>query len=305
MSVADIRYVRLGYLALNVSDLQRSAEFYEKIVGLERIASPEGVALFRCSDRHQDIALYQGEPGLKRVGWQMESDAALSAVRAEFDRLGIAVSDVEGASLTGLGIRHAIRAIEPTTGAQFEFFTEIATATPYEPQHTKIARLGHVVLTSPRREDTELFMTDHLNFRVSDRVEGVVAFMRCFPNPLHHSFGVGQAQGDEPMLQHVNFMVTDMDDIGRSLNRLKKNNVPIVFGPGRHPTSESIFLYFLDPDGLTLEYSFGMEEFPETGDRDPRGFPRAMESLDTWGGRAEREFGKVGRIERATPESGM
>ncbi len=36
-----------------------------------------------------------------------------------------------------------------------------------------------------------------------------------------------------------------------------------MFGPGRHPPSESVFLYFLDPDGLTLEYSFGMEEFPE------------------------------------------
>lgn len=299
MSVADIRYVRLGYVALNVSDLARSADFYETIVGLERVPSTmPGMTLFRCSDRHQDIVLYEGPPGLKRVAWQMESAAALEAVRAELTALNIAVSDVAGEALAGLGIAHAIRAIEPTTGAQFEFFIEIEGVPAYRPQHTKIAQLGHVVVTSPTREATERFMIEHLNFRVSDRVEGVVAFMRCFPNPFHHSFGVGQAQGDEPMMQHVNFMVTEIDDIGRALNRLKRHDVPIVFGPGRHPTSESVFLYFLDPDGLTLEYSFGMEEFPEVGDRAPRGFPRALESLDTWGGRAAREFGRVGHIER-------
>ena len=47
-------------------------------------------------------------------------------------------------------------------------------------------------------------------------------------------------------------------------DRLRKAEVPIVYGPGRHPPSGSFFLYFLDPDGMTLEYSHGMEEFPES-----------------------------------------
>lgn len=46
--------------------------------------------------------------------------------------------------------------------------------------------------------------------------------------------------------------------------------MPVVFGPGRRPASTSVFLYFLDPDGMTLEYSFGMEEFPQIGARAPR-----------------------------------
>ena len=70
------------------------------------------------------------------------------------------------------------------------------------------------------------------------------------------------------MLHHVNFMVTEINDIGRALHRLGAQGVPIVHGPGRHPTSGSIFLYFLDPDGITLEYSFGMEEIPRS--RRPR-----------------------------------
>lgn len=294
-----IRYVRLGYVALNVADLDRSASFYEEMVGLERVAAPAGTALFRCSDRHHDIALYQGEPGLKRFAWEMESEAALAAVRASLEGAGTATRDIPAADLAALGVAAGLRAVEPTTGAAFEFFLAApAAASAYTPTHTRIERLGHLVLASPVPDDTERFMTDVLNFRVSDRVEGVACFMRCFPNPLHHSFGVGRAGGGEAMLQHVNFMVTEIDDIGRALNRFRRGEVPIVFGPGRHPTSESVFLYFLDPDGLTVEYSYGMEEFPETGDRAPRRFPLAPESVDVWGGRAQRAFGQVGTIER-------
>ena len=301
MALDDIRYSRLGYVALNVSDLERSSAFYRDIVGLEQAPSPPGCALFRCSERHHDVAFYQGDPGIKRIGWEMESEAARDAVREELTGLGIAVKDVPSQDLEGLGIEGAIRAVEPTTGTVFEFYTAMPKAdSPYEPNHTKIARLGHLVLTSTDRPATEKFLIDHLNFRVSDRIEGVVTFMRCFPNPLHHSFGVGKAHGAKPGFQHVNFMVTDIDDIGRAVNRLNANDVPIVFGPGRHPTSDSIFLYFLDPDGLTVEYSFGMEEFPETGDRAPREFPLKPESVDSWGGRSKREFGKVGAVEAAS-----
>jgi 2,3-dihydroxy-p-cumate/2,3-dihydroxybenzoate 3,4-dioxygenase len=95
-------------------------------------------------------------------------------------------------------------------------------------------------------------------------------------------------------------MVTDMDDIGRALYRLRKNNVPIVYGPGRHPPSGSVFLYFLDPDGMTLEFSYGMEEFPEVEAREPRVLPGALESFDFWGGNApDPRFASMGRISNA------
>ncbi|MGH7417184.1 MAG: VOC family protein, partial [Candidatus Rokuibacteriota bacterium] len=73
--------------------------------------------------------------------------------------------------------------------------------------------------------------------------------------------------------------------------------VEIVFGPGRHQPSDSIFLYFLDPDRMTLEYSFGMEEFPETNARGPRILEPRPETLDSWGSVPAPAFGKVGLIE--------
>jgi 2,3-dihydroxy-p-cumate/2,3-dihydroxybenzoate 3,4-dioxygenase len=78
---------------------------------------------------------------------------------------------------------------------------------------------------------------------------------------------------------------------------LKKHDVPIVFGPGRHPPSDSVFLYYLDPDQLTLEFSFGMEEFPEQHARAPRDLKLAPESIDYWGAQPDPRFAAVGQIE--------
>jgi len=298
MAISDIRFKQLGYAALNVTDLTRSATFYQTIVGLSREDDPQaGCIYLRCSDKHHDIVLTQAaEPGLKRLGWEMESSAALEAVRIHFEEVGIEMSAVSSEEAASLGIEEAFRATEPTTGCTFEFYIAMRRASsPWEPTHTKIARLGHVVLNSTDHAATERFLLEHLNFRVSDRIEGIVTFMRCFPNPYHHSLGVGI--GPVNALNHVNFMVTDLDDVGKGNNRMKQNKVPIVFGLGKHPPSESVFLYYLDPDGMTIEYSFGMEEFPEVAPREPRKMAPNLSSIDYWGGMPDPAFAKVGKLE--------
>jgi 2,3-dihydroxy-p-cumate/2,3-dihydroxybenzoate 3,4-dioxygenase len=122
--------------------------------------------------------------------------------------------------------------------------------------------------------------------------------MRAHPNPLHHTLAI--LASDKDKLHHVNFMTTDIDDIGSAYHRMHKAQVEIVFGPGRHLPSESIFLYFLDPDGMTIEYSFGMETFPEEGAREPRMLEPTPDTLDTWGGLPAPAFAQVGAIERAS-----
>lgn len=297
MGVEDIRYRRLGYVALTVTDPARSLAFYRDIVGVDGFEGDADSVFLRSSDRHHDLLLVRGAaPALKRIGWEMETPAALAVLRQNMESLGIAMLPVADAEAAMLGISEAYRMTEPTTGATFEFYAAMEKAdVAFVPSHTKITRLGHVVLSSPQKLETERFMMEELNFRVSDRVGPIVTFMRCFPNPLHHSFGVGH--GDAATLGHINFMVTDVDDIGRANNRMKRNDVPIVFGPGRHPTSDSIFFYFLDPDGITVEYSFGMEEFPEHDAREPRLFPLVPESLDSWGGSPEGSFSRIGAVE--------
>jgi 2,3-dihydroxy-p-cumate/2,3-dihydroxybenzoate 3,4-dioxygenase len=303
MALNDIRFRRLGYIALNVTDLDRSRDFYESKLGLT-VDEPaaNGRLFLRCSDRHHDIVLCESHtPGVKRVSWQMEGPAALAAIRARFSEIGLVIADVAANESASLGIGDAFRATEPATGVTFEFYVDMTVApAPFAPTHTNIQRLGHIVLTSPDRPATERFVLEHMNFRVSDRIDGMTTFMRCFPNPYHHSLGI--AAGAKPGLHHVNFMVTELADIGKGNNRMKQAGVPIVYGIGKHPPSESIFLYFLDPDGMMVEYSFGMEEFPEEAPRAPRDMPASLESVDYWGGIPDPRAGKTGELERLPVE---
>jgi 2,3-dihydroxy-p-cumate/2,3-dihydroxybenzoate 3,4-dioxygenase len=166
---------------------------------------------------------------------------------------------------------------------------------PFATTHTKIQRLGHVVWSVPQEAESIAFFRDVLNFRESDSIGEIMTFMRPFPSPFHHGIGVGK--GPKGVIHHLNFMVSEIDDIGKAQNRMKKHDVPIVFGPGRHPASTSVFFYFLDPDGITLEYSFGMEEFTEVDPRKPRTLPMAAESIDTWGSVRDPRMGQLGDIE--------
>jgi 2,3-dihydroxy-p-cumate/2,3-dihydroxybenzoate 3,4-dioxygenase len=294
----DFRYKKLGYVALNVTDMEKSAVFYRDMVGLDPAGDgPDGCKFFRCSNDHHNIILYTGQTGgLKRIGWQMETDASLDSAFEHFTEIGLKPKWIESGEQLALKQGRTFRMTEPHTGSTFEYYADISQfIPPFSKKVTKIARLGHVVMTVADFAKTRQHLTEQLNFRVSDFIPGMFAFMRCFPNPFHHSLAVGQ--GTENRLNHVNFMVTDIDDVGKGNIRAQKMQVPIVFGPGRHPPSDSIFLYFLDPDEMTIEFSFGMEEFPEVNPRAPRMLEPSLETLDYWGGAPSPRFGAKGVIE--------
>jgi 2,3-dihydroxy-p-cumate/2,3-dihydroxybenzoate 3,4-dioxygenase len=298
-NASAIRYAQLGYIALNVTDLERSAQFYETIVGLTPVGEiTNGRALFRCSDKHHDVVLHQAPAaGLKRVGWQMESSAARHAAFDHFAALGLEPRPAPEADTAPVGISvDAFRFREPNSGATFEFYSAMEPAPgPFVPTLAKIQRLGHLVLCVTDLRAAERFVIEEMNFRASDRIEGAVTFLRCFPNPFHHSLGLSQSPVCK--FHHVNFMVTEVDDIGKAIWRMKKNGVPVTFGPGRHPPSDSMFFYFADPDGMWVEYSFGMEEFPEVAAREPRLLPMKLESIDYWGAAPDPAYPQKGEIE--------
>ncbi|MYF85439.1 MAG: 2,3-dihydroxy-p-cumate-3,4-dioxygenase [Rhodospirillaceae bacterium] len=296
---ADYRYSRLGYVALNVTDLERTLAFYTDIVGLDATEIADGQAALRCGPDHHNVLLNRApEPGLKRIGFELESEDDLERAFRHLERCGYTPAWLDAEECAALHQGPGLRFRHSGTGLPLEYFAGMERMTePFGARLAKIARLGHVVVSTPDLPAMRDSLMRDLGFVLSDEVDGMIAFLRCFPNPFHHSLGIARA--DEDRLHHVNFMVTDIDDVGRALNRLKKNKVEIVYGPGRHPPSGSIFLYFLDPDGMTVEFSFGMVEFAETGARAPRLMPPVPESLDFWGGLPSLDFARVGRYESA------
>jgi 2,3-dihydroxy-p-cumate/2,3-dihydroxybenzoate 3,4-dioxygenase len=279
-----LRFGKLGYIALNVTDIERSHRFYESVMGLQVSGTgAQGEVYLRCSGDHHNIVLYPAQiKGLRRIGWQVQSESELDKVVVLAKRLNLTLVAVPAQECDRLHQGRSYRFLEPHTRACLEFFAHQDQGLSFTPSVAKIQRLGHVVLATPQYEEAISFFLGELNFRASDTIGTRITFMRCFPNPFHHSLAIGR--GSVCGLHHVNFMVSEIDDIGKALWRFQNNGAPIVFGPGRHPPSDSVFLYANDPDGLTVEYSYGMEEFPEVGARVPRVLPQSQESTDTWGG---------------------
>ena len=291
-----IRYSRLGYARLQVTDLAASIHFYEDLVGLKRDSGPDGEVWLRCSDKPYDLILTEGpEAGLAAVGFELESRTELDKAFKHVEGLGYAPKWSAPDDCVTRKVEAGFTFLNPDTGLLLDFYVgqEIAPDA-FEPTVAKIARLGHVVLNVTDYSKAHKFWIEDLGFAISDHVPGRIAFIRAWPNSLHHTFAL--LQGDTDNLNHINFMVTDIDDVGRAMNRMKKADVPIVFGPGRHLPSTSIFIYYLDPDQMTVEYSFGMEEIEEVGGREPRILEPKPEVLDTWGSLPDPRFGKTGKI---------
>lgn len=290
-------YLKLGYAALNVTDLDRSVRFYTDLMGLDLTERTGEVAYLRCSRDHHNLVLYASPtPGIRRAAYQLASAADLDAAFAAMTDARLAPRWLPDAECKALNQGPSFRVREPHTGLVFEFYDRMThMATPYQQRLTQIARIGHVVLGTPEYQAAIDQVTGPLNFAVSDFVEGKFSWMRCRPNPLHHSLAIGAS--DRRHLHHINFMVTDIDDIGRAASRMKKAGVDVVFGPGRHLPSTSIFLYFLDPDGMTMEFSFGMEELHEGTAREPRMLQMHPETMDIWGSTPDPRFGKTGAID--------
>lgn len=294
-----IRYEKLGYVELNVSDLVRSREFYENMVGLQFTETGSaGELRFRCGDDPYNVVLHQSKsPGHKRTGWKLESDAQFENLSAQLNDHHVAHEALSTGECEDRGFAHAMRIVEPNTKAVVEFYINKNSDHYYfEQTLAKIQRLGHVVFTSPKRVETVAFYKDVLQFAESDTIANMFTFMRPWPSTYHHGIGIGSKP--DTVYHHTNFMTTEIDDIGKALHRFNAAGVPIVHGPGRHPASGSVFLYFIDPDGLTCEYSFGMEQFPEGFERPPREIPLRKDAGDSWGAPMDPRMGKLGAIEK-------
>ena len=117
-------------------------------------------------------------------------------------------------------------------------------------------KLGHAVLGSTDYATTTSFFTDGLGFKVSDRIKGVGAFMRCSTD--HHNVLVLAAPVNS--LHHTSWQVDDVDDVGRgAFAMLEGNPERHVWGLGRHYAGSNFFWYLKDPAGNFSEYYSDMD----------------------------------------------
>jgi 2,3-dihydroxy-p-cumate/2,3-dihydroxybenzoate 3,4-dioxygenase len=282
IELTDIAYVRSG-----VADLGKAVTFATEIVGLELAASTEeGVAHLRADSRHHCLSLVEGPSGVIASGFQVADEDALAAAETHLERSGFTVKRGDAAAARSRRVRQVVGFDDPF-GNRVELVCqqESVTRPVAFTRHAGITEFGHLCLDAPDVHEAYRFWNSHFNARVSDWIGDKACLIRI--DPVHHKLAVFQADG--PGLCHMNFQVDTIDDVFRNWHFLVEQGVEIEMGPGRHPQSTAIFLYFLGPEGFTYEYSFGVRRIEDDAAWRPRTFdPDELGSIDMWLGPTRR-----------------
>jgi 2,3-dihydroxy-p-cumate/2,3-dihydroxybenzoate 3,4-dioxygenase len=282
IELTDIAYVRSG-----VADLPAAVDFATRIVGLELAAETEpGVAHLRADSRHHCLALVEGVSGVLASGFRVKDTDALAAAETHLERAGFTVRRGDKDESRSRRVAEFIGFDDPF-GNRIELVSQQETITrPVAFARTAgITEFGHLCLDAPDVHEAYRFWNGHFNARVSDWIGDGACLMRI--DPVHHKLAVFKGEGAG--LCHMNFQVETIDDIFRSWHFLNANDVTIEMGPGRHPQSTAIFLYFLGPEGFTYEYSFGVRRIEDEVAWQPRTFdPDELGSIDMWLGPVNR-----------------
>jgi len=283
----DIRYVRIG-----TSNLDTAIEFATRIVGLQLVAR-EGKAAYLRSDktavrgdtRDHTLVYTEGDPAEHAIGFDLRSHDELDAAAAALEKAGRPVRPGTRAECEARRVKAFIATRDPS-GNNIEIVSRpYHSGQRYFPaRDAGITHFSHIGLRSSNAPRDEAFWTQVCNARVSDWI-GDAALLRI--GTIHHSLALFPSA--QPGVQHINHQVEDIDDVMRSYYFLREQGVRIVFGPGRHPTSTAVFLYFEGPDRMVYEYSVGVKHIgpEEEASYRPRKFPFAPESFCMWGSRPD------------------
>lgn len=270
----------LRSVALVVPDVERTARFYTEVWRLDEVArTPDGSVYLRASGEHHHVlSLHPGaRAALRDVTLHARSADALQEIsRAAVSAGGTVLVPPgpigEPGGGTGLTLRDADgRVLRVLHG-------DARHADAHEAQD-KPVRLAHAVLNAHDVPAAQRFFERALGFRLSDRTR-IMAFMNCGRD--HHS--VALADADNDALNHIAFLMPDLESVMRGGGRMRDAGYAIEWGPGRHGPGNNAFNYFVGPDEVVIEYTSDVEQIDERYRvRGPHEWTWPAGRVDQWG----------------------
>lgn len=243
---------QLRSIAIGVTDLEAAERFYTGTWNLETVARTPDAAYLRGSGSfHHILALHHSSrPEVRNVSFSVASAADLDIIATRTPQHG-------GRVLAG---PHELE--EPGGGMAIDIADpqgRILRFVHGDARHAEAAgsarrdapeRITHVVFNSADVAVAQRFFEEALGFCLSDRTR-IMAFMRC--NSDHHSIALADA--DANTLNHIAFVMPDLDAVMRGAGRMVDAGWPIEWGVGRHGPGNNVFAYFVGPDDFVIEYT--------------------------------------------------
>jgi catechol 2,3-dioxygenase len=249
---------QLRSIAIGVTDLDAAERFYNDTWHLQTVAKTHDAVYLRgAGPFHHILALHRSDrPDVRNVTFSVADRADLDAIAARTPTAGGRVlSGPVEVDEPGGGI--AVSIADPQ-GRILRFVhgdERHAAATHADAP----SRITHVVFNSADVAVAQRFFEDALGFRLSDRTK-IMAFMRC--NSDHHSIAL--ADSDADTLNHIAFVMPDLDAVMRGAGRMRDAGWPIEWGVGRHGPGNNVFSYFVGPDDFVIEYTADVLQVDDT-----------------------------------------
>jgi catechol 2,3-dioxygenase-like lactoylglutathione lyase family enzyme len=249
----------LRSVALNVPDLAAAEKFYTDVWRLKVVARTDALYLAGSGSDAYLLSLHQGRdiPEIRKITLRARSGQALDAIVAATQLAGGKVLKTQSSSQELGGGQSVV--VTDLAGRVFEVIFGDAPQTNGHADKDTPIRLAHAVLNAEDANASQAYLEQVFGFRLIDKT-GIMAFMNC--NSDHHSLAFGIT--DNNALNHIAFVMPDVDAVMRGGGRMKDAGHAIEWGPGRHGPGNNTFNYFIDPFGVVIEYTADVEQVDES-----------------------------------------
>jgi 2,3-dihydroxybiphenyl 1,2-dioxygenase len=281
--------LQLGYLGVEVPDVEVVGGFLEDVVGLMPGDDPGTWSNDRKARR---VVATEGPSGdATFLGFEAADSDAWAAIVARLDEAGYPAARASTKEAEARRVEQ-LAYVDAPWGVRVEVVHGLAEADqPFASPLvaggfvTEDKGFGHVVFATTAFDESHRFVTEGLGLRQTDWVETEIAagieleirFYHC--NPRHHSLALARAPFDLPQrLHHFMVEVADRDDVGHAFDRAWNAGCTIASGLGHHPNDQMFSFYVESPGGFQVEVGHGARLVTEGWDGN-----HSYDRISTWG----------------------
>jgi catechol-2,3-dioxygenase len=248
--MSEFPIIEISSVDIAVPDLAMGERFYTTAWGLKVAARQDDKVYLRATGRDPHVLVLHSAAAAAVLSLTFRT-ASLD----DLPRLAAAVTAAGGSQVGAIApvqepAGGTAVTVETPEGYVLRFLHGDAAHATGGPRKDFPLRISHVNLNCADIAGTKRFFEGALGFKLTDRSRAM-AFLRC--NDDHHA--VVLADSGMNGLNHIAFMMPDLESVMRGAGRMIDHGYPIGWGVGRHGPGNNIFAYFVDPFGIVIEYT--------------------------------------------------
>jgi 3,4-dihydroxy-9,10-secoandrosta-1,3,5(10)-triene-9,17-dione 4,5-dioxygenase len=297
----------LGFVVVESDQRDEWRQFAEEVLGMMVDRSGDDRLFLRMDERVArfvvEAARADQEGGVGDLGvvagWECRSEEAWQRVAAVLERAG---TKLEATDPPWPWCRELFTCVDPS-GLRCDFFYggRVDPARQFvSPLGVSFVTgdqaMGHITIGSRDVEGAVEFYEKLLGFQVRETktvgAERQMHWAFLGPNAREHSLAlIGTA--DQSRVLHVLVEVTELDAVGRAMDRCLEGLAPMTVSLGRHWNDRMVSFYIRTPSGFDIEYGFGGRAVDaEAWSRREQG---GSGLVSLWGHRVVQPDGRLGR----------